>query len=157
MISREQGGAEEPMLLAVPTLRLSDLVFPFAVLEGKAYSTGKQVFEAENQAAVSAACGLKIQLCLDELVNRGLSNTTPPLFFSICTQGPIHELWAHFTLFENGVRTFNQVLLQVCHGMLPDSVDDFVIATDNVCRWGGKQFMESVVQRLGTLAKMAGA
>jgi hypothetical protein len=62
----EKGGLEEPPLIAVPTKGVSDMTFPFAVIEGKAYST----FEAENQAAVSGASGLKIQLRLNDLLKR---------------------------------------------------------------------------------------
>jgi hypothetical protein len=103
VILREEGGLTEPMLISAPASRGVDLVFPFAVVEGKAYMTGKQFAEAENQAAVSGASGLKIQLCLDDLVKRSKAGpdipTTPsksptPLFFSICTEGPYHELFA---------------------------------------------------------------
>lgn len=166
MVYREPGALQEPMLISIPALRASDLVFPFAVVEGKAYSTGKQVFEAENQAAVSGACGLKIQLCLDELVKGAtlssdisptLSNTPPPLFFSICTEGPYHELWAHYTHIEDGMRKFNQVLVEICNGALRKSVEPFVTAVDNVLRWGAGTFLESVVERLETVAKRASA
>ena len=164
-VLRKRGEPKEPMLITVPSLRASDLVFPFAVLEGKADSTGRQVFEAENQAAVSGACGLKIQLCLDELVEQASSSDvsaassklSPPLFFSICTQGPIHELWAHYTLLEDGVRTFNQTLLKICHGVLRESVDEFIIAVDNVCHWGTGTFLNSVAERLKKVATRAGA
>jgi hypothetical protein len=166
MVHREPGGPQEPMLISVPALRASDLAFPFAVFEGKAYSTGKQVFEAENQAAVAGACGLKIQLCLDELVKRAtpapsqgqsttssdvlpaLSKDQPAFFFSICTEGPIHELWAHWTNVEDGARTFHMTLLKICHGMLLEGVEDFIVAVDNVLRWGTGHFLESVVERL---------
>lgn len=163
MVRREPGGFEEPMLISVPAPRASDLVFPFAVVEGKAYSTGKQVFEAENQAAVSGACALKIQLCLDELAKNALASSDappmptkdePPLFFSICTQGPIHELWVHYTNVEHGIRHFNMTLLEICHGTLLKGVLDFIIAVDNVCRWGTGKFVESVVERLGKVAGM---
>ena len=50
--------------------RESGLVFPFAVVEAQSYSIGKQVFEAQNEVAVSGAGGLKIQLALSELVKR---------------------------------------------------------------------------------------
>lgn len=117
----EQGDPDEPLLVAVPASRASDLVFPFAVVEGKAYSTGRQVFEAKNQAAVSGASGLKLQLSLDELVNNAikgdsgaqlasLPGTPTPLFFSVCTEGPYHELCAHYTYIEDGVRKFGQVV-----------------------------------------------
>ena len=107
MAPSELGGPAEPLLVAVPTQLESDLVFPFAVVEGKAYSTCKQIFEAQNQAAVSGASGLKIQLSLNELVKCSSSdvvpltlNDQPPLFSSICTEGSCHELWAHYTYIE---------------------------------------------------------
>ncbi|KAF1816312.1 hypothetical protein P152DRAFT_470350 [Eremomyces bilateralis CBS 781.70] len=70
---------------------------------GKAYSTGKQIFEAENQAAVSMACAHKIQILLDRLTDPE-TMTDPQLhvLFSIATQGPIHELSAHWTVVEGG-------------------------------------------------------
>lgn len=165
IMPRESRGPQEPLLIAVPTQRASDLVFPFAVVEGKAYSTGKQVFEAENQAAVSGASGLKIQLCLNELVKRATGSdvspapvdTSPPLFFSVCTEGPYHELWAHYTHIEDGVRKFNQTLLEICNGMLMKSVVEFIVAVDNVLRWGTGHFLESVAERLGKVARKAGA
>ncbi|OAL34130.1 hypothetical protein AYO20_06585 [Fonsecaea nubica] len=162
MIPSERGGSMEPLLIAVPTQRGSDLVFPFAVVEGKAYSTGKQVFEAQNQAAVSGACGLKMQLCLNELVKRSTSDFAlpsstiqPPLFFSICTEGPYHELWANYTHLEDGVQKFKMKLLKICNGVLLDSVDDFIVAVDNVLRWGTGQFLKSVVERLGKVVNKA--
>jgi hypothetical protein len=171
IVRRELGGPQEPMLISVPAPRASDLAFPFAVVEGKAYSTGKRVFEAENQAAVAGACGLKIQLCLDELVKRAAptpsqgqpptssdvppapSKDQPALFFSICTQGPIHELWVHWTNVEDGMHKFHMKLLKICHGVLLEGVEDFIVAVDNVLRWGTGHFLESVVERLGKVTR----
>lgn len=158
--SREPGKQPEPILISVPALRASDLTFPFIVVEGKAYSTGKQMFEAENQAAVSGACGLKIQLCLDELVQQANRTATtsddsptpsapPPLFFSVCTEGPIHALWAHYTLVENGVRKFKMTLLNSCNAVRLKDLEEFLVAFYNVCSWGTGGFLDSVVERLG--------
>ena len=166
MVQHEPDGPLEPMLIPVPAPRALDLAFPFAVVEGKAYSTGKQIFEAENQASVSAACGLKIQLDLDNLVDRGTtssgalpttSNTDPPLFFTICTQGPIHELWAHWTVVEDGVRMFESKLLDSCNALLLKQGEDFVVRLNNMGLWGLGPFMKSVVQRLGMVAGKAKA
>lgn len=165
-MSRKRGEPEEPVLSVVPTQRPSNLVFPFAVLEGKAYSTGKQIFEAQNQAAVSGASGLKIQLSLNKIFERAisysdvpltLSNEQLPLFFSICTEGPYHELWAHYTYIRDGVLEFNQVLLEICNAMLLKSVTEFIVVVDKVLRWGTGNFQNSVVERLGEVAKMASA
>ena len=158
----EQGGPGEPLLIIAPTKCVSGLVFPFAVVECKAYSSGKTIFEAQNQAAVSGASGLKIQLSLDKLIERSCSQipptplkNTPPLFFSICTEGPYHELWAHYTCIEDGVRMFKMKLLKICNGVLLEGVEDFIVAVDNVLRWGTGPFLESVVDRLADVARKA--
>ena len=163
MILNEQGGPAEPLLIIMPMESESGLVFPFAVVEGKAYSTDKPIFEAQNQAAVSGASGLKIQLSLDKLVKRLHpegppipSKNEPPLFFSICTEGPYHELWAHYTLMEDGMRKFKMKLLKICNGVLLEGVEDFIVAVDNVLRWGTGPFLESVVDRLADVAREAG-
>lgn len=87
----EQDGPPELALIIVPTKRKSGLAFPSLVVEGKGYSTGKQVFGAQNQAAVSGACGIKMQMMLNALVQRAsdplIPGTRPddqlPLMFSI--------------------------------------------------------------------------
>ncbi|MCJ1353491.1 MAG: hypothetical protein MMC33_003477 [Icmadophila ericetorum] len=89
-------GPPEPVLIIVPTQRESNLTFPTLIFEGNGYSTGKRVFEAQNQAAVSGAGGVKIQMILDELVKRATrssdvplipSKNRPPLVFAICSEG----------------------------------------------------------------------
>ncbi|EXJ82237.1 hypothetical protein A1O3_06050 [Capronia epimyces CBS 606.96] len=154
MIQHKPDTPFEPALLFRPAERAFNLAFPFAVVEGKAYSTGKQIFEAENQAAVAGACGLKIQLGLDRLVNKGsgVESTQPPLFFSITTQGPIHELWYHWTVEEDGIRTFESNLLDSWNAMLVERGGDFVIRLNNVLTWGAGPFARSVVERLEVAA-----
>ncbi|KAL8800937.1 MAG: hypothetical protein Q9182_004819 [Xanthomendoza sp. 2 TL-2023] len=166
MKPREAGKPTEPILITVPAPCASDLTFPFLVIEGKAYSTGKQMFEAENQAAVSGACGLKVQLCLDDLVrkvNRSAtsanispsSSTSPPLFFSVCTEGPIHALWAHYTLIENGVRKYQMTLLKCCNAVKLKDAEEFLFAFYNICNWGAGGFLDSVVERLAKVVNAA--
>lgn len=48
------------MLISDPTQQ-GIIRFPGMVIEGKAYSTGKQVFEAQNQSIVSGACITNLQ------------------------------------------------------------------------------------------------
>ena len=94
MMQHEPDRPLKPMLIPVPAARASHLAFSFAVVEGKAYMTGKKIFEADNQAGVSGVCGLTIQLDLDNLVGHSAtgsdalptaSNAEPLLFFTICT------------------------------------------------------------------------
>ncbi|KAL8974513.1 MAG: hypothetical protein Q9197_001246 [Variospora fuerteventurae] len=159
------GRPQESVLIMVPTQRESALTFPALIVEGKAYSTGKQVFEAQNQAAVSGAGGLKIQVSLDELVKRATKDFEPsltslkkdrlPLVFSICTEGPYHELWAHYTVIEDDERQFKMVLLDICHGMLLEYVEKFFVRVDNVLNWATGPFLNSVVEDLGKIARKA--
>lgn len=162
MVQHRPDGPLRPMLVPVPAPRALDLAFPFAVVEGKAYSTGKKIFEAENQASISGACGLKIQLDLNNLLDRGVnattdatSNTEPPLFFTICTQGPIHELWAHWTVVEDDVRSFGSKLLDSCNALLLGQGEAFLVRPGNLGLWGVGPFMDSVVERLQIVAAKA--
>lgn len=182
MENRELDGPEEAMLISVPAPRASDLVFPFCAVEGKAYLTGKQISEAENQAVGSGACAIKMQLRLDELVNRNTAeralNESPtsfddllappehqppklpppsedqyPLFFPICTEGPLHMLWVQWTEVKHGKRQYNTRPLKCVYGVLPDGLADFFVMVDNVLRWGTGHFLESLVVRLAKVAK----
>ena len=169
-------------LISFPSARAVDLLFPFAVDEGKAYLTGKQISEAENQAAGAGACALNMQLRLDDLVSRGTTEpskdqspkssdnlpapsedqppTLPPpsddqvpLFFSICTEGPIHVLWVHWTEVEDETRQYNMRPLKCVYGVLPDGLLEFFVMVDNMLRWGTGHFLESLVVRLGKVQR----
>ncbi|KAL9044208.1 MAG: hypothetical protein Q9214_002640 [Letrouitia sp. 1 TL-2023] len=162
----ERDSSQKPVLITVPTQRESNLTFPSFVFEGKGYSTGKQIFEAENQASVAGACGLKIQIMLDELVKRATrssdvslisSKNQPQLFFSICSEGPYHELWAHYTLIEDGERQFKMVLLDTCNGTLLKQVESFLVEIDNIMIWTMGTFLDSLVDHLAIVAKKAEA
>lgn len=149
----------EPFLILSPAPRASNLACPFLVVEGKGYCTGRQVFEAENQAAGSGACALLIQVRLDEKVRLATSIGSPqppiPLFFSIVNEGPIHLLYAHCTYVKDGARHYTQKIQGSCHALLPSTVDHFLIKLHQVCSWGAGPFADSVVERLGMLARAA--
>lgn len=160
----QRDSPQEQVLIIVPTQRESNLTFPALIFEGKGYSTGKQIFEAQNQAAVSGACGLKIQLMLDELIKRAARSSEhlltpltnqPPLVFSICSEGPQHELWAHYTVIENGERRFNMVLLNTGHGMVLKQMEKLFGQVDNIINWAVGQFLRSIVDGLEKVARKA--
>ncbi len=165
-IPSTRDGPQEPVLIIVPTQRESALTFPTLGFEGKGYSTGKQVFEAQNQAAVLGACGLKIQLMLDELVQRAIGNPegpltpsthSPSLVFAICTEGPHHELWANYTVVEDGERQFNMVLLNTCYGVILEQVERFFVQIYNIMVWTAGPFLETTAERLGKVIMKAAA
>lgn len=156
MVQYESGGPSEPMLIPIPAPRAGDLAFPFAVIEGKAYSTGKQIFEAENQAAVSMACAHNILHRLDRMANNGTTASTQTrVLFSITTEGPIHELWAHWTVVKVGVRMFESMLWDSWNGLVQSRALDFIVKLHSVCVWGTGPFMESAVEGLKKVAMQA--
>lgn len=161
----QRDGPQEPVLIIVPTERPSNLSFPTLISEAKGYSTGKQVFEAQNQAAVSGACGINIQLMLDELIERTTRSSDamlpprkirPPLVFSVCSEGPHYELWAHYTVIEDDQRKFKMVLLDTGHGVMPKQVEKLFVQIDNILNWTTGPFLKSVVEGLGEVAKKTG-
>lgn len=160
MTKRDPRKQPEPVLCSRPTRQELRLRFPFLIVEAKSYATGTTFFEAENQVAVSGACALKIQRDLDAIAEvasprsgLGSSAGNSHLVFSICTQGPFHELWAHYDSFnQNGVQKFHMVMVASCCAQIQREVVQWLMAVDNVMTWGSENFLNSVVERLGRLA-----
>lgn len=132
------------------------MLFPPMVVEGKSYSTGKPIFEAENQAAVSGSCMCNQQYKLAEFtelvscVPRG--SRVPPLAFSICTEGPVLELWAHYATSVRDIRTYNMNILKICRvsrrPALQKEVAGFLEAVYGIMEWASTEFLDGVVEQL---------
>ena len=148
----------KPVLSSMPTQRALDIRFPFLQLEGKAYATGNPVFDAQNQAAVSGACALNILHDLDDLArsaDSGSPSKDQLMVFSVCAEGPYHELWAHYTTLENGIRRYNMVILKTCNAVLHGELLGFLVAMHNVMSWGAGEFLENIAKQLEKVAKAA--
>lgn len=150
----------EPALVSMPTQRAEDIRFPFLLVEGKAYATGKPVYDAQNQVAVAGACALNILHDLDHLAgstDSGGPSNDQPMAFGVCTEGPYHELWAHYTTMEDSVRRFNMILLKTCNAVaLYSDLEGFLVAVDNVMSWGAVNFSENVTKQMRKVVKMVG-
>ena len=152
-----------PMLRSVPTQRPLRIRFPFLVVEGKSYATGAPIFEAQNQAAVAGACALNILHRLDVLAGKAdaeadaeaaaetaaeTETEAGAVVFSVCSQGPYHELWVHHVSMEEGVRTYEMVILKTCNAALPEELLPFLFALDRVMAWAGDVFLGRVTRQL---------
>lgn len=147
----QNGG--RPLLCSRPTKQEIHIRFPFLPVEGKAYATGRTIYEAQNQAAVSGACSLEILHNLDDLVRRASANPEnhpklQPIVFSVCTQGPFHELWAHYTTEEDGERNYWQKLWNSCNVALDCENSQFLEDVDNVMKWGVGGHLDNVANQL---------
>lgn len=148
-------------LCSDPTQNFLNVRFPLLVIEGKAYATGKTVFEAENQAAVSGSCMVNLQQQLTDLFqgvfpnsegSPNLKGRKTPLAFSICTQGPVIEFWVHHFVLEENICMHYMNLLNICYGSLVDGLEDFFIQLEHLISWYKGDFLKEVVDQLFDLA-----
>lgn len=143
-------------LYSNPLQTVYPLCFPPLVVEGKSYSAGKTIFEAQNQAAVSGPCMTNLQHMLSELAQLNCVQPLPsrkePLAFSICSEGPILQLWVHYTTLVDKVRIHNMNILKICHASrrpsLREEVRNFFIAVHGVMEWARSDFLDEIVKQL---------
>lgn len=102
---------------------------------------------AQNQAAVGAACMLKI---LDDLENQAALSTAPTspaapwLCFSVTTEGPIHELWVHSKLGE-ATHMQNIRAWRTTHQR---DVQEPVYCLGRILKWAKDEFMNKIQEKL---------
>ena len=141
----------KPLLCLGSTKQEVQIRFPFMQVEGKSYATGRTIYEAQNQAAVSGACALEILHRLDDLAQKAKPSSQfkgQHIVFSVCTQGPIHELWVHYTTEEDGDRIYNNKIWKSCNMAVECEVPGFLEAVDNAMGWGPGEHLQKIVNQL---------
>lgn len=149
-------------LISDPNILPSGLRFPFLMVEAKSSATGGNLYQAQNQAAVSGSSALQIFRNLSDLQDiqdsyrrngpagyddSGLTDLN--LAFSITTEGPTHELWLHLRRF------CDDEFYMVCMGSWRVTNDnasrDFLCHVAAVLRWGHGKLKNSIVSTLKDL------
>ena len=146
---------QQQRLFSDPTMDYLDVRFPIQTFEGKAYATGRPVFEAENQAAVSGACMVNLQQQLTDLyesVFPDSKESQTPFAFSVCTEGPVIQFWVHYFLIEEGIRMHYMNLLSICNGSLYDTLEVLLVKWEQLMGWYGDDFLKEIADRLYDLA-----
>ena len=136
----------EKTFISCPAQSVLLLRFPSLVVEGKSYATGKSLYEAQNQAAVSGSMMLVIQHQLSELA--GVKPLDSPLAFSICSEGPVMELWVHYNISDASVRYYKIRFLQICHASAFNTVVEFFLAVLRIMRWAKSIFLDDIADKL---------
>lgn len=105
---------------------------------------------------------LIIQHQLNDLVKRRspvAHQSEESLSFSICAQGPILELWVHYTTSmqdpTQDARFCNMHLLQICHASCPNTVWRFFMAVEGVMIWASSEPLNHVAKQLFLVWKAA--
>jgi hypothetical protein len=123
------------------------LRFPFLIAETKGLSLNGGLVAAQNQAAIGAACMLKI---LDNLEDQAalpmapISTAATRLCFSITTEGPVHELWVHFKLGE----ATHMQNIRVWRTTHQRDVRELVYCLARILKWANNDFMQKIQQKL---------
>ncbi|KAF3029584.1 hypothetical protein E8E11_000352 [Didymella keratinophila] len=124
--------------------------FPFLIVETKGLSVHGNLVSAQNQAAISGASMLRILKDLEETTDS--HPTSPPLCFSIVTEGPAHELWVHFEYEE----AFHMEALKSWRMTRASDVEEFVRALVSIMEWGRGRFRDGILARLDSQPAVAG-
>ena len=141
----------KPLLCLGGTKRELQIRFPFMLVEGKSYASGRSIYEAQNEPAVSGACALEIFHRLDDLVQKAKSRSPCKVrhkVFSVCTQGPIYELWVHYTTEQDGDRIYYNKVWESCNMAVQCEVLGFLEAIDSVMDWGTRVRLEKIARQL---------
>lgn len=138
-------------LISCPAQSALLLWFPSLVIEGETYATGKSLYEAQNQAAVSGSMMLVIQQQLSARV--GCHSSGSPLAFFVCTEGPIMKLWLHHSPSGVSVKYYTMHFLQVCHASAPDMEVTFLTALLRIMRWAKSIFLDDIAEKLLRVSK----
>jgi hypothetical protein len=120
--------------------------FPFLIVDTKGLSFSGSLVSAQNQAAISGACMLRILKNLDETTD--LHSTGPPLCFSIVTEGPTRELWIHSEHEE----AFHMEFLRSWRATFLRGAREFVQFLGKVMEWGGGRVRGGIIERLDNIS-----
>ncbi|PKY05492.1 hypothetical protein P168DRAFT_232923 [Aspergillus campestris IBT 28561] len=143
-------------LISDPGLTPLNLRFPFFLVEAKSGATGGNLYQAQNQAAVSGASAIEVLKALyQKSEGRRPSNTASPavggtmcqlLTFSATTEGPICELWAHF--WDEANDSHYMANIDTWRTTCRDKAFDFVSKISTILNWGSATFHNAVVEHL---------
>lgn len=139
---------ENSILISDPHCTPLGLRFPFFMVEARAAATGGNLYQAQNQVAVSGSTALKIFNALSDLhdpQDRELF-AKPRLAFSVTSEGPIHELWLHFQRAEEV--KFYMVCLGSWRTTLEDGALELVRHISAVLRWGMEHLKDDIISLL---------
>lgn len=135
--------------------------FPNIVIEGKAYTTGRTPFEAENQAAVSGSYMInalqRFADSYDQFVPNGsLRRKGTPLVFSITSCGPLIQLWVHYALVTDDTTSYHMNILKSCHACVISEMEAFLSMVDQIMSWNKDEVLPEMTSQLVELAKAQG-
>ncbi|KAK1147847.1 hypothetical protein N8T08_000360 [Aspergillus melleus] len=150
-------------LISDPGLTRLHLRFPFFVIETKSGAAGGNLYQAQNQAAVSGASAINILRGVAELheleypkrhggkeVHSAVD--LPLLAFSMTMEGPVCEIWAHF--WDSNKKGYCMTNIGVWRTTSETGALEVVSRLSRILRWGSGGLKSAVAERLSNLYKI---
>jgi hypothetical protein len=119
------------------------LHLPFLIFEAGGHAG---LFGAQNQAAVGAACMLRIL----DLIRCGEDTVV----WSVTTEGPIHELWAHY---RDSRKRYQSVHMDLWRMTKMEHAKAFVETMAKIMIWGSRVFAERVFHAVEGVRQFEGS
>ncbi|KIW25812.1 uncharacterized protein PV07_08955 [Cladophialophora immunda] len=149
----------EHILYSDPTANFTFVRFPTLVVEGKAYGTGKTMYEAENQAAVAASCMINLFRQLDDVHDRYAPDSPcgrkTPVVFSIAIWGPMINLWVHYPLVEKNITSYRMSVLKTYNASVPGDLEIFLSMAEQFMSWSQEDILTGITGQLLAIAERA--
>ena len=116
-----------------------DYHFPFLSIHAKDQYHGRTLVELQNHAAVSGTISLKLFDSLHRQTLGEFALGPSPLAFSICTQGPVMELWLHYRkqLKEQSSLQYCSQLISSHNALLRHSLLELLFLVARIVQWAG--------------------
>ena len=139
-------------LISDPGVTPLSLRFPFLLVEAKSGATGGKLYQAQNQAAVGGASAVNIQKALfgaadaPPLEIRGpqLAGSLTPmsLCFSVTTEGPVCEMWAHF--WDETKSSYGMANIGIWRTTQEDSAFDLTSKISSILNCGSRAYQDDI-------------
>ncbi|PLB47694.1 hypothetical protein P170DRAFT_360518 [Aspergillus steynii IBT 23096] len=150
-------------LISDPGLARLHLRFPFFVIEAKSGAAGGNLYQAQNQSAVSGASAINILKGVTELYEleypkrhggKEAHSTVdlPLLAFSMTTEGPVCEIWAHF--WDPTRKGYCMTNMGIWRTTSEAGAREVVSRIARILRWGSGGLKHAITERLANLYKI---
>ena len=150
-------------LISDPGLTRLHLRFPFFVIESKSGAAGGNLYQAQNQSAVSGASAINILRGVNELYEleypkrHGGKEThstvdLPLLAFSMTTEGPVCEICAHF--WDPAKKGYCMTNMGIWRTTSEAGALEVVSRVSRILRWGSIGLKNAIAERLSNLYKI---
>ena len=147
----------EQNLCSDPTQHFLDVRFPIIIIElhdGENPLRGREPSCCFRKLYAHSPTAMET-LYKDVVLDSKAEGDKSPLAFSLCTQGPIMELWVHHIVSEDEITEYHMNLIATCHGSIPSELERFLVQMDCLIQWYKNEYLGTIADQLFAIASYA--